>query len=193
MAKLLDIISKDLNQTGYRLRSGQARSWLQNKVRELGSVSRGNIINDPQRSTAGAYIGKMFFFYYDPKLKESLPYYDRFPLALPIELYGDGFLGINFHYLPLNLRVHLLDKLYDLTNNDKFDETTRIQASYSILAGASRYKEFQPCIKRYLANHIQSRLIEVEADKWEIACFLPLQSFQKAGEAKVWADSREQI
>ena len=193
MAKLLDRISADLNATGLKARSAASRSWMQTKIRELGGASRSALVNDPVRNVASAFIGKMFFFYYDPKLKQQLPYYDKFPLALPIEMYADGFLGLNFHYLPINLRVHLLDKLYDLTNNDRFDETTRIRASYSILNGASRYNEFKPCVKRYLAPHIQSKIVEIEADKWETAIFLPVENFAKAGTAKVWADSREQI
>ena len=193
MAKLLDRISKDLNATGIRLRSTEARTWMQDKIRELGGASRSALINDPVRNTMSAYIGKMFFFFYNPKLKEELPYYDKSPLVLPIEMYNDGFLGVNFHYLPLNLRVHLLDKLYDLTNNNKFDETTRFRVSYSVLNGASRYNEFKPCVKRYLASHIQSKLVEVEADKWETAIFLPVENFAKAGSSRVWAESREQI
>ena len=193
MAQLLDRISKDLNATGYIRRSTEARAWLQTKARGLGQVNRTAILKDPVRTTAGAYIGKMFFFFYNPKLKEELPYYDKFPLVLPIELYGDGFLGINFHYLPINLRVHLLDKLYDLTNNDKFDSTTRIQASYSLLSAASRYKEFQPCLKRYLAPHITSKLVEIEAADWETSIFLPVESFAKATKAQVWKDSRDKI
>jgi hypothetical protein len=192
MAKLLDKISKDLNATGYRNRSTQARSWLQGKVRELGA-SRGAIVNDSKRSTAGAYMGKLYFFFYDPKTKEQLPYYDRFPLVLPIEQYGDGFLGINFHYLPMNLRVVLMDKLYDLVSNDKFDETTRIKASYALLSGASRYREIQPCVKRYLGNHVQSKFIEIEANMWDTAIFLPVESFAKASAGRVWSDSRDEI
>jgi hypothetical protein len=193
MPKLIDRISKDLNQTGYHRRSTEARAWLQNKARQLGQVNRIGIVNDPVRTTGGAAIGKMFFFFYDPKLKLTLPYYDKFPLVLPIELYSDGFLGLNFHYLPINLRIVLLDKLYDLTNNDKFDNSTRIQASYQILSSASRYKEFKPCLKRYLAPHIASRMVEIEAQEWETAIFLNVQNFAKASAQQVWADSREQI
>ena len=193
MAKLLDRIAKDLNQTGYKARSAEARTWLQGKARQLGAVNRVGIVNDPVRNTASAYIGKMFFFFYNPKLKEELPYYDKFPLVLPIELYKDGFLGVNFHYLPVNLRIGLLDRLYDLTNNDRFDDSTRIQASYAILNGASRYKAFQPCVKRYLANHISSRLVEIEAESWETAIFLPVENFAKASSQRVWSDSREEI
>lgn len=193
MAKLIDRIARDLNATGYRKRSAEARTWMQSVVRQLGSVSRSGIVNDPARNTVGAYIGRMFFFFYDPKTKEKLPYYDRFPLVLPIEMYNDGFLGLNFHYLPLNLRVHLLDKLYDLTNNDKFDETTRIQASYSLLSGASKYNEFKPCLKRYLGQHIRSKMVGIESESWETAIFLPVESFVKASSSSVWSDSRNKI
>ncbi len=193
MAKLLDKISKDLNSMGYARRSVEARSWLQQKARQLGQVSRTSLINDHRRNAASAYIGKMFFFFYNPKLREELPYYDKFPLALPIELYNDGFLGINFHYLPINLRVVLLDKLYNLANNTKFDETTKLQVSYDILNGASRYKEFKPCLKRYLSNHISSKMVEIESDNWDTAIFLPVESFAKASKSQVWADSRNRI
>lgn len=193
MTKLIDRISKDLNATGFHRRSAEARVWLKNKARQLGQVNRIGIVNDPTRTTGGAYAGKMYFFYYDPKLKVQLPYYDKFPLVLPIEMYSDGFLGINFHYLPINLRVVLLDKLYDLTNNDKFDNSTRIQASYQILASASRYKEFRPCLKRYLAPHISSKIVEIEPAEWETAIFLNVQNFAKASAQEVWADSRNEI
>lgn len=192
MAKLLDRISKDLNATGYARRSPESRAWLSSMANKFGA-NRIGIVNDPVRNTAAAFIGKLFFFFYNPKTKEQLPYYDRFPLVLPIEMYGDGFLGINFHYLPIPLRVRLMDALYDLETNDKMDSNTRIAASYSLLSGVARYKAFQPCVKRYLANHISSRLVEIDAPDWETAIFLPVENFAKAGTAKVWADSRSEI
>jgi hypothetical protein len=193
MAQLLDRIAKDLNVAGYRKRSAEARAWMQGKVRALGAISRSGMVKDPKRTTAGAYIGRMFFFFYNPKLKEELPYYDKFPLVMPIEMYNDGFLGVNFHYLPINIRIHLLDSLYSLTNNNNFDDTTRIIASYKILSGVSRYREFKPCVKRYLATGIMSRMVDIEADSWETAIFLPVEQFAKASSAQVWSDSREQI
>ena len=66
-------------------------------------------------------------FFYDPKIKRKLPYYDRFPLVLPIETYSNGFLGINFHYLSIPMRIRLLDRIMKFSNNDKFDDTTFIR------------------------------------------------------------------
>jgi hypothetical protein len=135
----------------------------------------------------------MYFFIYDPKLKEELPYYDMFPLVLPIEPYHDGFLGINFHYLPINLRVILLDKLFELATDPTLQPGARIQASYALLSGAARYKEFKPCIKRYLTTHVQSGFLEIKPDQWMTAMYLPVENFAKASKQKVWDDSRNKI
>jgi len=61
--------------------------------------------------TSKMWLGKMYFFVYNPKHKMTLPYYDMFPLVLPVERYSDGFLGINFHYLAPKERAHLLDEI----------------------------------------------------------------------------------
>ena len=193
MAKLLDRISKDLGKTGLSLRTSESRNWLYQNVKTLGSVNRNDIVKDKERKAKTILPGKMYFFFYDPKLKDSLPFYDRFPLVIPVEKYADGFLGLNLHYLPVKYRVVLLDKLYDLTNNDKFDETTKLRMSYDLLSGSSRYKEFQPCLKRYLSSHIRSNITVIESDKWETTIFLPVEQFTKKTASAVQKMSVESL
>jgi hypothetical protein len=135
----------------------------------------------------------MYMFFYDPKHKATLPYYDRFPLIFPIERYKDGFLGINFHYLPLPLRAKLMDALYSLSSNTRYDEKTKLKLSYNILNGASKYAPFRPTIKRYLRSHVRSRFVKVFSSEWDIALFLPAHRFEKASASKVWRDSRDII
>ena len=82
--------------------------WYRNRIRELGTPTQSELIRDGK--IAGRFhIGRLNMFVYDPKYKNKLPYYDTFPLVLPIERYDNGFLGINFHYLPYALRARLLD------------------------------------------------------------------------------------
>lgn len=138
-------------------------------------------------------IGQMYLFIYDPKLKDVLPYYDTFPLIFPIEIYSDSILGINLHYLPPLLRVKLLDALYDTINNDKYDETTRLNISYNILKGASRYRYFKPCIKKYLLSNIRSNMFYVSPDEWGGAVLLPTENFVKATKSKIFSDSLEKV
>ena len=109
---------------------------------------------------------------------------------LPLEEYNDGFLGINFHYLPIPLRMRLLDRVVDFSNNTKFDESTRLNVSYTALKSVRLIK---PTIKRYLAGKVKSRFRRVDADEFTIATLLPVQRFQKATSRQVWTDSRKMV
>ena len=192
MAYLMDRINQQLSKTGYQARSKQARDWLRSKLPDLNPTSR-KLMNDNTRKTDTNLIGHMYFFYYDPKTKDTLPYYDRFPLVLPIEQYNDGFLGLNLHYIHPKQRIILLDKLSEYANNDKFDKTTKLRLSYDLLSRASKTFEAKPCIKRYLFNHVESRFLEINADEWDIAALLPMESFAKASTSKVYAESRKKF
>ena len=110
----------------------KSTAWFRDKIAEFGQPSAMQLIRDGKQNTRPFY-GNLNMFFYDPKFKKTLPYYDRFPLVLPIERYSDGFLGINLHYLPMTLRLQLLDNLVDYSNNTKFDESTIIDANYSQL------------------------------------------------------------
>ena len=192
MAKLIDRIKQSLAKEGYSTGTNNARNWLRAKVKELTPTSRA-LMNDRDRLKTNSTIGKMYFYFYDPKTKDSMPYYDRFPLVLPIEQYNDGFLGLNLHYIHPKQRIILLDKLSDYANNTNFDKTTKLRLSYATLASASKIFEAQPCIKRYLFSQIQSRFMEISADEWDIAALLPMESFVGATASKVYAKSQEQF
>lgn len=171
-----------------------ARAWLRDKASNIRSSDTSAIINrGNERAVKTAAIGQMFLFSYDAKHKDTLPYYDRFPLIFPFDIRGDGFLGINMHYLPLPLRARLMDSLYDTLNNDKLNTTTRLKISYDILTSAAKFKYFKPCIKHYLNSHVDSKLIYIDPKEWDVALFLPLQSFQKESTAVVYRDSRRII
>jgi len=147
------------------------------------------LIRDGKRSQR-PFFGRLNMFVYDPKLKQKLPYYDTFPLVLPLERYTDGFLGLNLHYLPVNLRVRLLDRLVDLANNNDFNETTRLMANYSKLKNV---RLIRPTIKRYLAGRVKSQFRRIDADEFTIATLLPVARFKKASVNEVWRDSRKMI
>lgn len=150
---------------------------------------KGRLVN----SWTNAGLGKMYLAYYDPKHKETLPYYDTFPLIIPIEKYDDGFLGLNLHYLPPVLRAKLLGALYDTLNNDTYNEKTKMLVTYNILKAAKKFKYFQPCLKRYLGSHFRSRFIKVEPEAWALVTFLPVEQFEKKRKNEVWQESRKMI
>lgn len=140
------------------------------------------------------HIGRMCMFYYDPKLKDKLPYYDRFPLVIPIQLTPDGFIGLNLHYLPPAYRATLMDSLYTtIYKNKHLDEKKRIQLSYQIVKSASRNRFFIPCVKRYLYDHLRSRVLMLEPKDWNVALFMPTERFEKARKRTVWQESVAKI
>jgi hypothetical protein len=192
MAKLLDRIKTSLAKEGLTPRTNASRAWLRAKVKDLKPTSSG-LMRDKDRLKNTSMIGRMYFYFYDPKTKDTMPYYDRFPLVIPIERYNDGFLGLNLHYIHPKYRMILLDKLSDTMSNDTYDEKTKLKINYRYLAAASRIFEANPCIKRYLFTQIESRFLEITADEWDIAAMLPVESFVGATTSKVYADSRKKF
>jgi hypothetical protein len=178
MPSLLDKLNKEMTAAGIKPRTAAARSWLGAKIAKTRIPSnRSNLLNDASRISARAFIGRMYFFQYDPKFKETLPIWDKFPLVIPMDIYDDGFLGLNLHYLDPYSRLVLLDRLHDFINNDKYDDTTKFRLSYDLLSKSRRYNIIEPCIKRYLFSHVMSSLIYIEPFHWETAIFLPTQKF----------------
>jgi hypothetical protein len=64
---------------------------------------------------------------------------------------------------------------------------------YDILQSAAKYRYFKPTLKKYLRNHIRSKFLEIQVNEWDIALFLPTESFKKADAKHVWEESRKKI
>ena len=167
----------------------KSTAWYREKIKEFGQPGAMDLIRDGKRNNKPFY-GKLNMFFYDPKHKKTLPYYDTFPLVLPLEKYPDGFLGINMHYLPIPLRIKLLDRLVDYSNNTKFDESTRLMVDYNKL---KKIRLIRPTIHRYLSGYTKSQFRRIDADEFTIATLLPVQRFKKASESEVWKESRGMI
>jgi len=167
----------------------KSTEWFRDKIAELGKPTAMNLMRDGKKATR-PFFGNLNMFFYDPKFKKTLPYYDRFPLVLPIERYSDGFLGINLHYLPIPLRIRLLDELMDYSTDTNFDSKTKINTDYKKLKNV---KLIKPTLKRYLAGHVKSAFRRIDGDEFTVATLLPVQRFSKSSAAKVWNDSRSMI
>lgn len=137
--------------------------------------------------------GNLYMFLYEAKHKDTLPYWDMFPLVFPYEKTKDGFMGLNMHYLPYQMRVQLLDRLMQFANNRRMDESTRLKYSWSLIGGVSKFKAAEPCIKHYLDSHVRSSFKQIPAQDWATAMMLPVESFVGAGKTRVWQDSKRAI
>jgi hypothetical protein len=176
----------------------RAQEWFRKAVKMIGDG--GKSLPPGTRPLIAAmdkitprHTGRLLMYRYDPKLKEILPYYDRFPLILPIRFDNDGFLGLNLHYLPPALRKNLLDAIYRHYKMQHITERKRLQLDYQLLSGSARYRWFKPCVKKYLWKHVRSKFHMVDPREWDMVVTLPLERFEKASKQKVWADSRRKI
>lgn len=172
-----------------------ARTWYRSEASKIRQVNEKKLI-DPKNARSSLVtqnVGQMFMFFYSPKHKDTLPYYDRFPLVFPVELYGDGFLGINLHYLPRAMRARLMDALYSTINNKKNDATTRLRLSYEILKSSTRMRYFKPCLKRYLAGHVMQKFLYIDPKDWDKALMLPTERFMKKTTQYVHAESSRSL
>lgn len=183
-------LEQEAFRAGITARTDEARTWFRQKVKELGKVNRQQLLQDEalirkQRTM----MGQMYMYFYDPKHRETLPYYDMFPLTIMVERAPGGFYGMNLHYLKPTVRAQFLDTLSETMTNDKYDDSTRFRVRYSLLSSVRKYREFKPCFKHYLTSQIDSRIVMVQPPEWEIAIFLPTEQFAKAKKTEVWKDS----
>lgn len=197
MADVFDKILSDSARRGIvPSKTVDARNWFRSEAQKVGArnATPGRLITQLEtQSVEGVSMGSMYLFGYDPKLKSSLPYYDRYPLIFPFAGAPGGFYGINVHYLPLTLRAKLMDALYSLVSNKKYDSSTVLKLSYDVLSRASKFKYFKPCVKHYLNKQVRTNFILISPKQWDIALFLPLQRFAKADAAKIHSDSQQII
>jgi len=170
--------SKLLRATAKEIASQASTSsdWFKDSIEDM---QKKRDVNKIFKKFSSPQIGGLYLFMYDPKTKDKLPFYDMYPLVIPVEMYIDGFLGLNLHYLPPLARVQLLGALVDIDGRYKYNNNQRLSVSYELLSRYSvNLRGANGCLKRYLFSHVRSSFHQVENQDWEKAALLPLQRWQ---------------
>ena len=154
-------------------------NWYKNQVNRLAKGITGIEILEGERFTKLLQPGNMYLFLYDPKHKETLPYYDTVPLVIPFRIVPNGFLGINLHYLPYGLRFKMTEELMKLSEGKYVNQNTKIKLSWQYLNNAARLAPVKDCVKHYLSPHLRSRFMKISFTDWKTAVMLPVQNFKK--------------
>ena len=131
--------------------------------------------------------GKMYLFSYLPETRDKLPYYDLYPVVIPLEYRRNGFFGINLHYIPPKYRVVLLKKLESTVRGDIF------RLKYDMIKAARRFSYAMPCLKQYKYSRLKSRIREIPKDDWSLAALLPIDKFVKESRQTVHKESINKI
>ncbi len=191
---LLDVFERNKYDLATSVK--KSRSWFDNQVNILTKQNltpQKVLAGNPDQLTTTLIPGNLYMYGYDPKLKKELPYYDRFPLVFPFRKTTDGFIGLNMHYLPYNLRIMLLDRLLTFKTNNRMDETTRLKYSWATIDGVSKFDAAIPCVKQYLTGHVKTQFRKVDSNDWATAMLLPVERFVGASKQEVWTESRRKM
>ena len=173
----------------------RSAKWFQDKIKGLkgevknrfSSTNAAKFYRESEKISDAVFqkrasLGDLFCYYYNPKYRKTLPYYDMFPMIMLLKAEKETFLGINFHYLRPKWRAILLDRV-----------TAKIGGGLPKLNKLRQIRQIAPTIKRYRFDHIMKKVIPIEEDEQEIAIFLPTERFRKAGKANVWSDSERKF
>jgi len=180
---------------------GAGIKWMRDSIKALNELADISVeekfIRDEKRlmTTRGfKREGQMFMFNYQPVTKIKLKYYDTFPVIFILKLERDGFLGINLHYLPPQLREKVFINLLTFTSGGLETDYTRLILIYEKLMARPKFRHYiKPCIKKYLYKRIDSYMLRIPPEDWYIATFLPVSRFKKKHRQLVWTETRQQI
>lgn len=189
MAKTLEDLLRIGGEGLKRVRQGSVQWFFRTvrKIRDKNAEPGEEKSRTGYVTKDGGLVGQMVMMAYDPKHKDTLPYYDRYPVVIPLSVDSKSMLGLNLHYLPPQVRLAFIRSLQELaveTNGVK-----KLRISYGIVKSAKALSAYAPCIKRYLHGHVRSKIINVDDREWEHAALLPVARWVGASEQEVWSDS----
>lgn len=165
--------------------------WFKTKIKELSPIApidRANLLAQTRNTMQSNALlpGTLTFFSYDPKYKEVLPYYDKFPLSFIVGIDKFGFSGVNFHYLTVPMRIRLYDAMYSIARQSVNKTTQQVLVlNWKLLSNFSKFPAVAPAVKKYLFGHVQSKFIKISLDDWKIAILLENAEFKKTSAANV--------
>ena len=75
-------------RAGIQPRTDDSMDWFRDKLRNMRNINRQQLIKDQRlERVTRPRMGDMYMFFYDPKHKDTLPYYDTFPLIIMVETF----------------------------------------------------------------------------------------------------------
>jgi len=174
-----------------RFLADRSTDWFKAKIKELSPIApvdRANLLAQTKDTMQSNRLlpGTLTFFSYDPKYKETLPYYDKFPLSFIIGIDKFGFTGVNFHYLTIPMRIKLYDAMYMIAKQSVNKTTQQVlMLNWRLLGNFAKFPAVAPAVKKYLFGHVQSKFIKIPLIDWKTAILLENAEFKKMSAGNV--------
>lgn len=177
------------------------RSSIRDKIKNEGAAINNKSskwFTDTIKSTVRSHKvsrpmpGRIYAYAYDAKHKDTLAYWDKFPLIIYLGMGKQGsstlMYGLNLHYIPPKARQQFLEELLkQYASTPTITNKTKLKIDWSKVKG---FKGADLMIKAYLPGNIQGSLAEIEPKDWANIIGLPLQQFMSKGKRfsanKVW-------
>ena len=188
-------ILKKFNFLNLDIASSSATFWLSSKLSLIGPIKRNLLLDEGRSDLNSINPGSMYFFSYNPKTKNTLPFYDMFPLVFVLERVRGGFLGFNLHYLSPQNRAIFVNYLLEQSDSPLWykSENAQLQLDYKkIIKNKKMLKYVFGTIKHYRFSQFVSKTILISPKDWKFFPFLPIDGFYNATREDVyrWAETK---
>ena len=183
---------KRANPNTVKRHTAASLDWFRKYIpRAYNRVRMPQVLRDRDMWKNKMQIGKMYLFEYDPKHKDTLPLWDRYPLVFPFSTYRakDGALivtGLNMHYLSPKLRMIAFAALLKLRSEKRYRKSTRLAMEWDMLKSMGESRFFKHAVHSYRMDHVKSVFVEVPSASWELMLFLPTERFVKGSKQQAW-------
>lgn len=149
-----------------------AKKWLNQRKMNTSSRNRArrNLLGKQSNKNQRIEYGHMYFFKYNAKTKETMDYWDEYPLIIPFGAKGSLIYGLNLHYIPPRIRAGIIDMF-----KQKDGTLMPLEATVKSMADNPIFK---PAIHSYYPNLMVGDVQMIEPEDWENVIFLPLANFR---------------
>lgn len=147
------------------IKVGDSAAWFNSKLPD--------ILNG--KGTSQVMTGKMYTFIYDPVTKDSLPFWDKYPLIFVLERRRGNIIGINLHYIPPKIRLRIFELMITRASTKVLGPNTKMTGLLNLVKTIPNHKYM---IKQYCPEGMRSKLLEIPGNEWGKAIALPLGSWK---------------
>jgi DNA-binding transcriptional regulator YhcF (GntR family) len=150
--------------------------WFQSTMKQ---GIRGHQVHKPK-------VGRLYAFVYDAKHKDTLPYWDVYPLVVYLGMsqrFQGLMLGLNLHYIPPKARQEFLESLIKYSNTDRISNRTTLDVDWTKVKGMRGSKVM---IKSYIPSRIKGTFIEIKPSDWVNVVYMPTSKFVSGPESKAF-------
>lgn len=158
-----------------------ARSKLTKKIKELtpsqSFAKVKELLKEKRKMSKKDLIpGNLIFTFYNAKYKEHT--YDRTPLILILRRNSTHTLGLNFHWIPLSMRINLIKHIIRL-NEKRIKRNQPLEFSYDQLRPMLKSLGYAPCIRLYINSRISKTGVIIPPDRLMEVARLKTETFTK--------------